>query len=89
MAIDPRLLEILVCPDTRRPVAMLDADRLERLNALIAAGGVRYRNGEAVDHAFEAALITDDGATIYEVRQDIPIMLVEKGVPTADLDGLP
>lgn len=88
MAIDPRLLEILVCPDTRRPLALLDAERLARFNALVEAGSVKYRNGEPVDHAFEAALVTDDGATIYEVRQDIPILLVEKGVPTAGLEGL-
>ncbi len=86
MTVDPKLLEILCCPSTREPVEVLDAARLARLNERIAAGGVTNQGGEAVTEPFAEALVTRDGATIYEVRDDIPIMLIEKGIAASVLE---
>lgn len=87
MTVDPKLLEILCCPATREPVELLDGQRLSALNERIVSGAVRNVGGEPVTEAFSEALITRDGKTIYEVRDDIPIMLIEKGLSAAVLDA--
>jgi uncharacterized protein YbaR (Trm112 family) len=80
MPVDKKLLEILCCPETKSPVLELDAVRLEQLNNAVTAGKVTNKGGEPVTEAVPEALITEDGATIYEVRDGIPIMLIEKGI---------
>ena len=86
MPIDRKLLDILCCPATKVPVEELDAARMAKVNGKIGAGQVKYEGGEMVVEAIEEALITTDGKTIYEIRDSIPIMLVERGIPTAQLD---
>jgi uncharacterized protein YbaR (Trm112 family) len=86
MPISPDLLEILCCPETKVPVEMLAADKLEKLNAQIKAGGVKYVDGSAVDKALQEGLITEDGKTIYRIDDDIPVMLIDQGIQTQQLN---
>jgi uncharacterized protein YbaR (Trm112 family) len=88
MAIDRKLLEILCCPATRVPVRELDGAGVARLNRAVEAGTLKYENGEPVSEVLEEALITEDGKTVYEIRNSIPIMLIEKGIPAAQVDGM-
>lgn len=85
MPVDKKLLEILCCPETRLPVLELDATRLEQLNNAIAAGKVTNKGGEPVTDALVEALVTEDGRTVYEVREGIPIMLIEKGIDAGQI----
>ena len=39
---DKKLLDILVCPVTRQPLAQLDGERLDALNTAIARSGVQF-----------------------------------------------
>jgi len=87
MAIDPTLLEILVCPVTKQPVSRLESSRLETLNQLIAEGEVSNLSGEAVASPLQEALITRTGTTVYPVEQGIPIMLEGEGIDVENLAG--
>ena len=44
---DRKLLDILACPASRQPLAMLDAAGLDAMNQAIAAGHVRRALAEA------------------------------------------
>jgi uncharacterized protein len=88
MPISADLLEILVCPETKVPVEMLPADKLEALNARVTAGEVNYADGSKVDQALTEGLITTDGKTVYRIDDDIPVMLVDKAIPTRQFGGL-
>ena len=79
--VDAELLAILVCPETKQPVRLADADLLERLNAAIADGAVSTRGGEAVSAAVEEGLVREDNGYLYPVRDDIPIMLIDSAIP--------
>ena len=82
MPINADLLQILCCPASKTPVEMVDGDRLDRLNAAIAAGYVRYTDGTPVEEPLKEALATTDGQTVYRIDDGIPVMLVDRGIPT-------
>ena len=79
--VDQDLLEILVCPETRQPVRLADAELLGRLNAAIGEGTVSTRGGRPVTEEVREALVREDNACLYPVRDDIPIMLLDEAIP--------
>lgn len=85
MTIDPQLLDILVCPDSKQPVAMAGAEVLERLNAAISAGSAVTLGGEAVADTVAEGLLREDGRILYPIRDGIPIMLIDESI---DVSGL-
>lgn len=85
---DRKLLDILCCPVSKVPLKPLPADRLSKLNERIAAGQVRYADGQKVDQPLTQALVTDTETVIYRVDDDIPIMLAERGIPVSQLGEL-
>ena len=88
MAVDAKLLEILRCPVTRQPLRLLAARKLETLNEKIARGEVRHLDGSVVERPLEAALITENGNTIYKILDDIPVMLEDSSIAANLLDPL-
>jgi len=85
MSVDPRLLEILVCPITKVSVRMLGKQKLAALNRAIAEGGVRHMDGAVVDTPLDEALVTSDGRTVYRVDDGIPVMLEDLAIATEQL----
>ena len=83
---DKKLLDILACPVTRQPLALLDGDKLKALNAAISAGGVRFGDHEQTE-ALREALVTRDGKRIYRIDDGIPVLLPEEGVEAASING--
>ncbi len=80
MPVSQDLLEILVCPDTKQPVALASSDVLDRINADIEAGKLRNRGGEAVTARVSEGLLREDGRVLYIVDDGIPVMLVEESI---------
>lgn len=85
MPIDGKLLEILCCPVSKTPLTRLSSARLEKLNTAIREGEVQTVDGEAVEHALNEVLITEDSKVMYPVIDDIPILLEENGIGTTQL----
>ena len=83
--VDPSLVAILACPETHQPVRVADEATVAKVNSAITAGTVKNRDGEAVGEAIQTGLIREDGAYLYPVREDIPVMLIGEAIPLADL----
>lgn len=83
MPVNAELLEILVCPETKQPVAPADDATLSRLNAEIDAGRLRNRGGDAVKSRIAEALVRKDGRVLYIVDDSIPVMLIEESIELA------
>src|SRR5262245_8479019 len=85
--IDPYLLEILVCPETKQRVVLADASLVEKLNRVREQGNLKSRDGQKVTDAFEAGLIREDRAYLYPIVDGIPKMLIESAIPLSDFGG--
>jgi len=79
--ISKELLAILCCPVTKKPVQILAAERLQKLNEAIASGKIKNTDGTFVKEAVAEALITIDDQTIYRIDEGIPVMLSGQGIP--------
>lgn len=86
---DRKLLDILVCPATRQPLALLEPAGLDALNRGIAAGSVARNDGGSQAQPLREALVTRDRKTVYRVDDGIPVLLAEDGIATAQVEGFP
>ena len=85
MPVDGKLLEILCCPVSKTPLTILARDMLDKLNAAIESNQLLYVDNSKVTDTLQEGLITEDGKVVYAVQDDIPVLLEEKGIGTAQL----
>ena len=78
--VSPDLLEILVCPETRQPVALAAPAVLDVVNEKIRAGTLRNRGGQPVAQELREGLVREDGRVLYPVDDGIPVMLIEESI---------
>ena len=76
-----KLLDILCCPKTKIDVELLSKDELNKLNELIKKGSVKSVGGQLVEEPLKEGLITIDKKTVYRIEDDIPVMLIDEGIP--------
>lgn len=83
--VDPELLEILVCPETKEPVRPADGELVARVNEAIEGGSLVNRGGGPVNDPIDGGLVREDGKLLYPIRDDIPVMLIDEAI---ELDRL-
>jgi uncharacterized protein YbaR (Trm112 family) len=81
--IDPELLKILCCPETYQEVRLAEPAVIDNLNGQIAAGVLTNRAGQPVTEKIDSGLVRADGKVLYPIRRNIPVMLVDEGIPLA------
>jgi uncharacterized protein YbaR (Trm112 family) len=79
--LDPRLLEILCCPETKQDVSPAPESLVADLNNRVAEGKLLNRAGRVVQEKLDGGLLRADGKVLYPVREDIPVMLIEEAIP--------
>ena len=79
--IDKDLLAILCCPETKQDVSLVDSHALQRLNAGIEQGELQNKAGQPVKEKLDGGLIRQDRKIVYPIRDQIPIMLIDEGIP--------
>lgn len=77
---DKKLLDMIVCPITKIPLELMDGERLEQMNAAIAAGRVRNHRDQRLKSSLTEALIRRDGRIVYPIIDGIPILLEEESI---------
>ena len=78
---DDKLLEIICCPETHQPLRRADVELVTNLNQRIEAGTLFDRVEVKVGQKIDGGLLREDGKILYPVRQNIPTLLIEQGIP--------
>ena len=86
---DRKLLDLLVSPDTRQPLSLLDGKGLETLNKAISVGAVNKADGNPLAQPLREALVTRDRKQVFRVDDGIPVLLAEEAIPTAQIADIP
>jgi uncharacterized protein YbaR (Trm112 family) len=79
--VDPEALKLLRCPETHQQLRPADAALLKQLNQKIADRVLFDRTGRTISEKLTEGLVRADGTLLYPIRNDIPVMLVEEGIP--------
>ena len=79
--VDPELVEILVCPDTKLNVDLAPAETVEKINLAIKENIVLNVDGQSLNDPLQDGLLREDDKIIYPVRESIPVMLIGEGIP--------
>lgn len=77
MTLDPEILSLLVCPETRSPLAHAEQALLGTLNGRIERGELQSHAGKPVTAALQEGLVREDGKCLYRVDDGIPNLLVD------------
>lgn len=83
--IDKELLDILACPENKTPVHLADQGLIDRINARIQRGELSNRGGKKLEKPIDGGLVREDGAYLYPIEDEIPIMLIDEAIPLKDL----
>lgn len=81
MAIDKDLLAILCCPETKQRVSLADESLIQRVNEAIGRGKLQNRGKQGVTQPVDGGLVRADAKIFYPIRENIPVMLIEEGIP--------
>ena len=80
-----QLLELLVCPKSKKKLEMAPPQTIETLNAQIKARKCHTLGGDLVEEPVEEALIQPGEKLLYLVRNNIPVMIYEQAINTSNL----
>jgi uncharacterized protein YbaR (Trm112 family) len=78
-------LSMVRCPENRSPLALADDALLARLNRAIVGRALKNRAGQTLGRSLDAALVREDHCVAYPVIDQIPILLVDEGIPLDQL----
>ncbi len=83
--IEQDLLDILACPENKTPVRLADQTLVDEINDRIEKGEIKNRGQQRVQKKIDGGLVRQDGAYLYPVEDDIPIMLIDEAIPLKDI----
>ncbi|MGD0516601.1 MAG: Trm112 family protein [Thermoguttaceae bacterium] len=83
--INQKLLEIIVCPVSHQPLRIAEEQLIDRLNQAISAGRVKDRAGRPLTAPIQQGLIRQDGQVMYPIRDNIPVLLTDEGIPMDEI----
>ena len=81
MAVDPELLEILVCPKSRGRLELVELPEAIRTE-LVDRYREHFRDETPV---VEQGLYCAESGLVYPIVSDIPVLLVDEALPAAAL----
>jgi uncharacterized protein YbaR (Trm112 family) len=79
------LFAILRCPDDRSTLTPATSADVDRINAAIRRGRLVNRAGKLVERPLDGGLVRADGAFLYPILDQIPVLLLGDAIPMDQL----
>lgn len=79
--VDPDLLALLVCPESRSPLCVAADELLAMVNRLIATGALKDCGGNTLAKPLEGGLVCRDCARLYPIVDGIPVLVADEAIP--------
>jgi len=77
---DAELLNLLVCPKTKKKLILAPQELIDNLNRKISEGKCTDIGGEKVSEPVKEALFEAEGGVIYLILETIPVLIYENGI---------
>ena len=79
-------LSYLVCPEDRSPLHAADKGLVVRLNAALEAGRLTNRAGKLISRTMDGEFVHGDRTIAYPIVDAIPMLVIDEGIPLAQLE---
>lgn len=79
--ISSELLKILVCPENQSPFEMAGRELIARINRTISRGELKNKAGHKLEKQLDGGLLRADQRVLYPIVDEIPMLLVDEGIP--------
>ncbi len=84
--IDPQLLSILACPETKKNLQLIDEKLLQKVNTAIKSGKITNRLKEKVTEEIDGGLLREgDQKYLYPIKNGVPILLIEELIDISNI----
>ncbi len=80
-----KLLKILACPTTQKPLVLVSQELLEKINRKISQGKCYTVGEKKITMPIQAALYEPDSGLMYRIEDEIPVLLCEEAVDSKNL----
>jgi uncharacterized protein YbaR (Trm112 family) len=77
---DMELLNILVCPRTKKKLILASNDIINEINKNIRSGKCQNINGETIIDAVSEGLYQPEDKIFYLIRDGIPLLIYDNGI---------
>jgi len=77
MRIDPSIVAILACPESKMPLLLANDELVTVINTKIEGSQLTGADGAVITEKVDGLLVREDRQVAYPIRDGIPILLVE------------
>jgi len=77
---DPKMLDLLRCPESGSKLELLPPGQIEQLNRLLDEQQLFDRSGQTISEKLEFAAINQEQSWIYPVRNGIISLIKDKAI---------
>lgn len=78
--ISEELLRIIVCPETKQTLVLVESETLHRINSLIEKGEVKDRSGQLIEEKIDGGLMREDQKYLYPIRNGVPVLIIDESI---------
>jgi uncharacterized protein YbaR (Trm112 family) len=78
--IDPKLIEMLRCPESGGRLQLAAESVVARVNQAIQRGEARDRVDQKVSEPIDGGLVANQGDWLYPIRGGIPTLVVDEAI---------
>ena len=82
---EPSFLKLILCPASRQALNYAPTDLVNGINKAIEVGELQNVGGDAVTSKVDGALMRADGQIAYPIRNGVPHLLIDEGLPMANI----